>query len=193
MHFDGHWTIFIRNKKVLLREHERHTDRGISSTPYVLPGVPPRLDLVGIPPIQVQTGVPHLWAGGYPPIQTRPGYSPTPICTPSLGGRYPGVPPCPDMTGVPSSKPGWGYPPLGVDWQTKWKYNLPSRTMYLVGNNKFLTSATLCKLLRSFAMPNLRKWRLRLISMESLVIFVLWLLINWFVNVTKTSIDFLKI
>ena len=37
------------------------------------------------------------------------------------------------------------------------------------------------------------KWRLPLISMEIWVIFVVWLLINWLVNVTETFRDILNI
>ena len=42
-------------------------------------------------------------------------------------------------------------------------------------------------------MPNLKKWRLPLISMRTLFIFGVLLLINRMVNVTETFTDILKI
>ena len=57
------------NKKVLLREHKRHTDRGASSTPSVsrsgvlpLPRVPPWPGLAGEVP------EPGLMGGGVPEV-----------------------------------------------------------------------------------------------------------------------------
>ena len=65
--------LLLRNKKVLLRECKRHTDRSVSSSPYVIlspgwtwlgypPGwiwlgypPPPQLDLAGLPPVDRQT------------------------------------------------------------------------------------------------------------------------------------------
>ena len=66
------------NKTVLLRERKRYTDRGVSSTLFVvlywgvggtpprvtpppsdLSGVPPHLDLAAVPPIRPGCGPPH--------------------------------------------------------------------------------------------------------------------------------------
>ena len=78
-------------------------------------GYPP----VGVPPI----GVPlQVWQGGT--------WGTPPSGYPSLSrsdGGYLGYPPI----GVPPIR----VPPLGVDWQTKWNYYLPSRTTYAVSNN----------------------------------------------------------
>ena len=179
------------NKKVLLRERKRHTDRGVSSTLSVSRGgVSP---LAGVPPSQVWwrggiwhgvrpgrgtpgpglmgEGVPEV---GYPPAQVWQGYPRwgTPLAGvpqdrfdrvpevgyPSRGTPWWGIPgqvwwgyprwgtpqqgyppgwTWLDLAGVPPPPPWWtwpGYPPAGVDWQTKWNYNLPSRTTYAVGN-----------------------------------------------------------
>ena len=62
----------ICNKKVLLRERKRHTDRGVSSTPSVIRGGVP-------PPSQVQWG--------------EVGYPPQPGLTQGEGGTQGGVPP----------------------------------------------------------------------------------------------------
>ena len=62
------------NKKVLLRERKRHTDRGISSTPSVV--------LTG------GGGVPHPWLGGGD-LGTH------------LSGPGQGTPPHLDLAGVP--------------------------------------------------------------------------------------------
>ena len=83
-------------KKVLLREHKRHTDRGVSSTTRG-----------GVPPSQVQWGVPEV---GYP----SSGY-PQPGLTggiPEVGNPLPiGVPhPARSDGGVPEV----GYLPVGV-------------------------------------------------------------------------------
>ena len=81
-------------------------------------------------------GVPPPGVPGVPPILTWPGW----------GVPHPwwGYPPYLDLAGVPPPlvRPGWGTPPsgpgqgttLGVDWLTKWKYNLLTRTKYAVGN-----------------------------------------------------------
>ena len=109
------------NKKVLLREHKRHTDRGASSTPSVTRG--------GVPPCR-GTPRPGLMGG------TQGGVPPGQVGYPRLDLAW--VPPQPDLDGVPPppAGPGRGTPsPTGVDWQTKWNYNLPSRTTYAVGNN----------------------------------------------------------
>ena len=104
------------NKKVLLCERKRHTDRSVSSIPSVI------LYEVGYPPVrvpppgQVSWGVPKV---GYPPSWYPP--------RPGLTGGYP-------RWGTPH----WGTPPAGVDWQTKWNYYLPSRTTYAVGNQSEL-------------------------------------------------------
>ena len=64
-----------QNKKVLLRERKRHTDRGVSST--TRGGVPP--PPVGFPLARSDWGVPkvgHPLAGGTPPSWTWLGYPP---------------------------------------------------------------------------------------------------------------------
>ena len=103
------------NKKVLLRERKRHTDRGVSSTTEV--GYPTPLS--GYPPPRQGTPVlawgplirvpPQSWLGGVsrvPPIGVPPGQG-TPLI------RVPpswlmGVPP---IWGTPTPS---GYPPVGV-------------------------------------------------------------------------------
>ena len=74
---------YLFNKKVLLCECKRHTDRHLSSTPSVnQSGLPPT---VGVPPIQVPPGgTPDI-----PPV---------------------GVPPCPALTGGIPWKSPLGYP-----------------------------------------------------------------------------------
>ena len=75
------------NKKVLLRERKRHTDRGVSSTPSVIlyeVGYPPP---IGVPPGKVRWGVPKV---GYPHRGTpQPGLTGgggTPRLGPNGGG-----------------------------------------------------------------------------------------------------------
>ena len=75
-----------KNKKVLLREHKRHTDRGVSSTPFVTRG--------GVPPPQQ----------GYPPPARSDGGLPK-VGYPSGRG-----PPARSAGGYPR----WGHPPTGV-------------------------------------------------------------------------------
>ena len=131
--------VFTKNKKVLLRERKRHTDRGVSSTtrwgtPLPRVGVPPtRSDggylRWGTPrhgtPNQTWLGYPHLDLAGVPPPHLDlAGVPPTWTW---LG--YPhhldlaGVPPCLDLARV--------CPPYV--WQTEsspdrhvLKHNLPS-------------------------------------------------------------------
>ena len=134
-----HWKIFwlyfeifliaqkcVLIKKVLLPERTWHTDRGVSSTPSVVLscpgwGTPLSRSRWGTPSL-VGGGVPHPWGG-------------LPQGTPHLDLAR--VPPIQGWMGVPSTPPppSWtwpGYPPrCGL---TKWKYNLPSRTTYAVGN-----------------------------------------------------------
>ena len=76
------------NKKVLLRERMRHTDRGVSSTPSVTQG--------GVPPGRVPLARSD---GGVPKGGVPPGRVP---CWPGLigGGGVPEV----------------GYPPAGSPW-----------------------------------------------------------------------------
>ena len=130
------------NKRALLRERKRHTDRGVSSTPSVVLywGVPllggyPTLgtpvDLTGVPPIRPGQGgtpsllgeVPHL---GYPPSDLAGG-TPSLLGYPTLGtpSDLAGVTPrqtwlggTPYLPGVPPQT--WlGYPPLsGHGWGT---------------------------------------------------------------------------
>ena len=126
----------FHNKKVLLRERKRHTDRRLSSTPSVnRSGVPPPPSgyppQSGYPPCR---GTPHPGLlGGYPHQGTPPsGYPPSeypPIQvwqggTPQSDGGIPGVLPrwgTPPLSGHPPP-PGWtwlGYlAPLSVDRQT---------------------------------------------------------------------------
>ena len=97
------WNKSIINKKVLVHERKRHTDRGVSSTPYV-----------------VLPGGGGCWGGGGGPARGWMGY-------PSVQD-WMGYPPPPnvDLAGVPPpSGPGWGTLQCGL---TKWKYNLPFRT-----------------------------------------------------------------
>ena len=109
------------NKKVLLREHKRHTARRVVSTPsVVLTGYPPLADY----PLPLLTwlggampGVPYLGTpqAGYPSILTWPGGYPLagyPSGRVPLLGR---VPPCPDPAGgYPNWVPPWqGTPPAG--------------------------------------------------------------------------------
>ena len=94
------------NKKVLLRERKRHTDRGVSSTPSVVlyeVGYPP----VGVPPpAKSDRGVPEV---GYPPS----GY---PLAR-SGGGYLRWGTPCqgtpPARWGTPPSQVWWGVPKVG--------------------------------------------------------------------------------
>ena len=84
------------NKKVLLREHKRHTARRVVSTPSVV--------LTGYPTWQ---GTPVLtWLGGYPARGVP--YLGTPILT-WPGGTLPGYP----LAGYPLA----GYPPAGYPSQ----------------------------------------------------------------------------
>ena len=106
------FTKSICNKKVLLRERKRHTNRGVSSTtqwgtpqPGLTGGVPEVGYTLGYPPGQV-------WLVGYPPL----GYPP--------GQVWWGVPrtPWPGLIGVPEvgyplpgyTPPYWGPPPTRV-------------------------------------------------------------------------------
>ena len=120
------------NKKVLLRERKRHTDRCVASTRYVAsggggagqgapcPGPGPGGEAGegrdGVPPIQVQAGGGPLfrsrWGGGagHPPVQVQV----------SRGRVGWGAPRPGPGGGVP------GYPPRDVNRQTNWKYNLLS-------------------------------------------------------------------
>ena len=76
-----------KDKKVLLRERKRHTDRGVSSTPSVVLYRGSTPSLPGGTPIQPWRGVPHPalnWPGvppptsrGYPPPPTWPGGVPS--------------------------------------------------------------------------------------------------------------------
>ena len=156
----GYDTKIYDHKKVLLRERKRHTDRRLSSTPSVNQvGYPlplPRSDGVGgtqggilpwlgYPPSRSDRGVPEV---GYPLVRVPHVGLPTCQGTPCLGTPHRGTP-------IRVHPPSWtwlGYPPhprldlarvplpLGVDWQTKWNYYLPSRTTYAVGNKKQVTS-----------------------------------------------------
>ena len=95
----------VFNKKVLLRERKRHTDRGVSSTPSVVLywAVPPARGvlLLGgtppwVPPSDLARGVPHPWQGvphlRYPPLDLAR------------------VPPHQTWLGYPLSGPGQGTP-----------------------------------------------------------------------------------
>ena len=67
-----------------------------------------------------------------------------------------------------------------------------SSSTILIWSYKFLTSATLCELLRTFTMPNLRNADYHWFLWENLVIFVVGLLNNWLVKVTETFTDILN-
>ena len=133
----------IKNKKVLLRERKRHTDRGVSSTPSVI------LYEVGYPPIRVppQSGP----MGGYlrwgtPLARSEGGTQGGVPPARSDGGTQGGVPPWsglrgvpkvgysqPDLMGVPGvGYPQQGYPPSGPTggyprWGTPWQGYPPGR------------------------------------------------------------------
>ena len=110
------------NKKVLLREHKRHTDCGVSSTPSVVlyrGGTP---SLLGVP----QPGLTGrgTWSG----VPTGRGTS-TPRSDwggtqggipPPLGWTWPGYPSGWTWPGYPSplAGPGWGTPLAGPGWGT---------------------------------------------------------------------------
>ena len=124
------WCHSVINKKVLLREHKRHTAHHISSAQGV-PG--PRSG--GVPSPRSR-GVPHPWSGGYPisgPVG-YPGYPPD--------QTWDGVPPSPQPDlgwGTPlppATRPEMGYPPAIVIRQTFPSINITfPRTMYEAGNN----------------------------------------------------------
>ena len=111
------------NKKVLLRERKRHTDRGVSSTPSVTRG-----GVVPLPPARSEGGTqdgvlprPGLpggggTQGGVPPW-TWPGYPLSDLA---------GVPPRLDLAGVPP-------PPPGVDRQTDTCQNITFPSYYVHG------------------------------------------------------------
>ena len=98
--------IACSNKKVLLCERKRHTDRGVSSTPSVVPvprgggGTHPALD----------GGYPHPWTDGGTPPHPRLDVVPPSL---SLDG---GTPPSKAGWGNTPSKAGWGYPPSKTGW-----------------------------------------------------------------------------
>ena len=106
------------------------------------------LPWLGYPPSRSDPGVPEV---GYPLVRVPHVGLPTCQGTPCLGTPHRGTPirvhPPPSWTWLgyppppPPAGPGSGTPPpLGVDWQTKWNYYLPSRTTYAVGNKKQVTS-----------------------------------------------------
>ena len=111
-----------KNKTVLLREHKRHTDHHLSSTPCAVlywGGGVPQVDApwLGYPPVLTWPGgLPRVGAplAGVPPILTWPGGYPRRV-PPWLGYPHPdlarGVPQagasCP---GYPPARLGWGYP-----------------------------------------------------------------------------------
>ena len=134
-----------RNKKVLLREHKRHTARRVVSTPsVVLTGYPPGR----VPPILTWPGgtLPGYPPGGVPPVLTWQGSTPQQGtshpdlaggCTlpgyhwqgtphPNLVRGYPTwVPPILTWPGgyptwVPSQHctPQPGYPPVSAPWHS---------------------------------------------------------------------------
>ena len=130
-----------RNKKVLLRERKRHTDRGISSTPSVVlywgGGGGGGLPLPGVPHpcwgyLTLGTPPSDLAGGGYPtsdsPHQTWLGGVPHPCWG---GGGYPtsGTPPAGPGWGTPLAGPGRGTPPP-VDRQTDTYQNITFPSYY---------------------------------------------------------------
>ena len=135
--------LYIKNKKVLLRERKRHTARHVVSTPsVVLPGYPPQGGYpdLGTPPPPGGGGVPgpryppgglprpqYSPPGGVPRPQPPPGGVPRPRYPPPGGeGTQTSVPPpggvpgprYPPPRGVGyldlSTPPGGGYPDLGT-------------------------------------------------------------------------------
>ena len=138
------------NKKVLLRERKRHTDRGVSSTTEVryppLSGYPPaRSDggrgylrwgtpPVGVPPSGLTGGVPKVGCPllGYPPARSDRGYPRwgTPIrVSPSQVQWYPTL-----------GTPHWtwlGYPPpppqVWRDRRTDTSQNITFLSYYVRG------------------------------------------------------------
>ena len=87
------------NKKVLLREHKRHTARRVVSTPsVVLTGYHPVLTWQGG---TLPGGVPHLGT-------SHPGLGGTLLGGTLLGGTLPGYP-HPDLA---------GYPPVYAPWHS---------------------------------------------------------------------------
>ena len=93
------------NKKVLLRERKRHTDRGISSTPYQVPFP------AGGTPHQTWPGGTHPW-GGTPPwvppsLSDLDGVPPPPrLDLPRVPPPRPPPPPQLDLPRVPLLSPG---------------------------------------------------------------------------------------
>ena len=143
------------NKKVLLRERKRHTDRCVSSTPsavlsrkgtpspargYPIPGWEEGvLPSWGTSPSWPGWGVPHPWTGGYPCPDLGP-VTGVPLERTWDQWKYYGMeigyPPRKYMEPVEVLWNGdgdWVTPPSPPVW-TDWKHNLPSRTSYAVGN-----------------------------------------------------------
>ena len=125
--------IVLYYKEVLLRERKRHTDCGISITPSdtrgrvptPAAGVPSQPGLMGVPEVGTHPPVgvlpqPGLMGGTRGGVSPQQGYPQPGLMRGNQGGV---PPPWLDLAGVPGPPP-----PAGVDWQTKWNYNLPSRT-----------------------------------------------------------------
>ena len=152
----------VFNKKVLLRERKRHTDRRVASTRYVASvgggGVPPSRSRWGggHPPSRSRWGgVPpsrSRWGGGAPPHPGPGGGRGAGQGTPPIqvqvegGGVGWGTPPHPGPGGGQGRAPpqsrsrwgGWGAPrvPPPPMWTDKQTENITSsRTTYAVGNN----------------------------------------------------------
>ena len=106
---------YENNKKVLLRERKRHTDRHATSTRYAAPargGTPggaPIISWMGYPPL-AGWGTPHYELDGVPPTISWMGYPPT--------ISWMGYPP--PWAGWGSSPPwaGWGTPHHQLDGVT---------------------------------------------------------------------------
>ena len=150
---------YIFNKKVLLREHKRHTAHFIASACYAGGGTPSQV--WGVPCLRSRRGtlsqvwgVPHLRFRGYP----VPGLGGTPSQvwggTPSLvwgvphprsggypvpaPGGFPRYPPIPDLGwGTPPGQTWDGVPPpTSVDRYTDWCQNITFPcTTYAGGKN----------------------------------------------------------
>ena len=119
----------ITNKKVLLRERKRHTDRRVTSTRYAAPAGGVGGTPGGHPPYPGR--VPPLWGGGvpwagapllegctpgrHPPAGGYPGWVPPARGVHQAGPptwTWMGYPPHLDLDGVPPLPgPGWGTPP----------------------------------------------------------------------------------
>ena len=127
---------YSKNKKVLLRERNRHTIHRVASARSAAAavfwrggGVPPHPVPTGgggsrgVPPSSSEGGVPHTDLTGVPPPPPSGWMGVLPVGT--GWGLLPPIQLWQGGWGYPSPVGGWGYPPPpGVDWHTNWKYYL---------------------------------------------------------------------